>query len=364
MLWSIAASTSPPCAWRWPAATHGRAAGIVATTVAMSLAVSDDRVSTTAVRAWLRNYGLEAARSDPEQMMPLLVGLAQFGAPEVAGWLGRIEEAQPDPDPYLRAFLHGTWAEYHLARGEPDQALPHNQLAAATNRKSDRHHPLSAALPVQQARGYLMAGDVAGVAGVLESVSAPIGNPIVDDVRLPALRAWVALQTGELRRARRIAEDVLNTAPQVGAPPNGIGVILATLVNAAIDLEGGKLASAERLLHASKGAVRLNGQTGLYSLVCQWLARLATAKGDQPVASAYLNEARFAYLAPSPSVRANFSAEELRQAIAFSPQRGTHLLPSSLIGPTPDCWRAPRHRARRSDSGGRGPRHRRRPHGA
>lgn len=303
-----------------------RAALIVNTTVFTSLAVSDEQVSTTAIRAWLRQYGREAAESNPEQLLPLLVALAQFGQPDVAGWLERVEQAHPDPDPYLSAFLHGTWAEYHLARGDPDHAFPHNQLAAEASREATRHHPLFAALPVQRARGYLMAGDATGIAAVLESVSAPVGHPIVDDVRLPALHAWVALQSGDLRLARRTADDVLDTGPRVGAPPHGIGMILATLVSAALDLEGGKFASAEWLLGATESAARLNGQTGLHSLICLWLARLATAKGDQSAAWAYLTEARFAFVAPSSTVTAGFAAEEMRQAIAFVPPHGARLL--------------------------------------
>ena len=185
-----------------------RAATVVSATISSSLDLSDSQVSIMAVRAWLREYGLDAVRSDPEQLVELVLGLAQMGKPEVEGWLARVQEAHPDPDPSLSRLLHGTWAEYHLARGDPEEALPHNQRAAEANRRANRPHPLFVLLPVQRGRAYLMAGDMAGLAGVLESVSAPVGAPIVDEVRLPALRAWVALQAGELRLSKRIASEV------------------------------------------------------------------------------------------------------------------------------------------------------------
>jgi LuxR family transcriptional regulator, maltose regulon positive regulatory protein len=53
---------------------------------------------------------------------------------------------------------------------------------------------------------------------------------------------------------------------------------------------------------------------------------LATSQGHEEAAASYLTEARFAFVAPSQSVRAEFAVEELRQAIAFAPERGTELL--------------------------------------
>jgi tetratricopeptide (TPR) repeat protein len=244
----------------------------------------------------------------------------------VEGRLARIEQAHPDPDPYLRAFPHGTRTEYHLARGDPDQAIAHNQLCAEACLETNRHHPLFSALPVQRGRAYLTAGDTAGVAAVLESASGRVSHPVVDDVHLPALRAWVAFQAGELRVARRITDEVLETAAQLGAPAHDVGTILATVVIAAIELEAGNFASAEELLRTAEGAAQLNGQSGLRSLVSLGLARLATATCDQPAAFAHLTEARFVFDAPSPTVLASFAAEELRQALAFSPRHGQRLV--------------------------------------
>ncbi len=303
-----------------------RAASVVTATVSSSLSLSDREVSALAVRTWLRQYGADAARDHPDQLLELVVGLAQFGHPEVEGWLTRVQEAHPDPDAFLSSFLHGTWAEYHLARGDPERALPDNQLAAEAAREASRVHPLFAALPVQRARGLLMSGDVDGLSTVLESTSVPVAHPIVGEVRLPALRAWVALQRGELRLAGRIAHEVAQTARELGAPPHDIGTTLATLVDAALDLEAGRLVSAERRLGVAETAARADGKTGLHSLVSLWSARLATARGHEAAAASYLTEARFAFPAPSTSVQAEFAVEELRQAAAFASEPRPDLL--------------------------------------
>ncbi len=303
---------------RWPA---------VADNAALTLETGPgEQLSIMAVRAWLSQYGLDAARHDPEQLVHLVLRLAQMGKPEVQEWLARVDQAHADPDPFLRALLHCTWAEYHLARGEPERARPHNHVATEAAWQANRHHPLLASLAVQRARSYLMAGDVVGVSGVVNSPSAPVGHPIVDDVHLPALRAWVALQAGDLRLARRIAEEVFDAAKQLGAPPDDIGTILATIVGAALDLEAGRFAAAERQLSAAKTAAEALGSTDLNSLVSRCSARLATDQGHEEAAASYLTEARFAFAAPSQSVRAELAVEELRQAIAFAPERGTEFL--------------------------------------
>ena len=50
-------------------------------------------------------------------------------------------------------------------------------------------------------------------------------------------------------------------------------------MEAAIDLEAGKFASAERLLGVAETAAQNNGKTGLNSLVAQWFARLGRPEG-------------------------------------------------------------------------------------
>jgi LuxR family maltose regulon positive regulatory protein len=313
----------------WPGTTvagHSRSPAL-ADSPALTLETGPGgRLSVMAVRAWLYQYGLDAARDDPEQLLQLVLRLAQLGKPEVQGWLARVEQGHTDPDPFLRALLHCTWAEYHLARGEPERARPHNQVATEAAWQANRHHSLLTSLAVQRARSYLMAGDVVGVSDVVNSPSAPVGHPIVDDVHLPALRAWVALQAGDLRLARRIAEEVFDAANQLGAPPDDTGTILATVVGAALDLEAGRWAAAGRQLSAAKTAAEALGSTDLSSLISRWSARLATDQGHEEAAASYLTEARFAFAAPSQSVRAELAVEELRQAISFAPERGTELL--------------------------------------
>ena len=119
-------------------------------------------------------------------------------------------------------------------------------------------------------------------------------------------------------------------------------------MEAAIDLEAGKFASAERLLGVAETAAQNNGKTGLNSLVSQWFARLATAKGHEAAASSYLTEARFAFPAPSPTVRAGFAVEELRQAIVFVARAGNR---TSFRAPRPrrdpTAASPPRHRPRK-----------------
>jgi LuxR family transcriptional regulator, maltose regulon positive regulatory protein len=134
------------------------------------------------------------------------------------------------------------------------------------------------------------------------------------------------LQRGELRLAGRVSHEVLHTATELGAPPHDLGITLATLVGAALDLEAGKLESADRQLRAAETAAQTDGKPGLQGLVSLGFARLATARGHEAAASTYLTEARFVFRAPSASVRAVFAVEALRQAAAFVSEPETGLL--------------------------------------
>ena len=62
-------------------------------------------------------------------------------------------------------------------------------------------------------------------------------------------------------------------------------------------------------------------------MVDTWIARLATAEGDQAGALASLAQARLALTAPDDSVRAQFAIEEFRVALALAPAEAGALVP-------------------------------------
>ena len=303
-----------------------RAAEIVTKNLLTSLNVADCRVSNVAVRAWLREYGANAVFDDPEQLLLFVAELAVSGRPEAEEWLTRLAQAHPDPDFSLRGLLHAVQMEQYLGRGHPEQALRHSQLAADAIREASRYHPVLAVLPALRVLAYMSAGDLPHARASLAEPAGPLDHPILENLTRPALRAWTALQEGELTTARRMAAQVLERAPEYGAH-NSLGAIVASVVEAALSIESGELKTAEQLLTAAEAQAQMNGRTVLQSLASRWLARLATARGDETAASAYLTEAKVVFRSPSPALRAEFALEELRQAIVFAPERGAQLVP-------------------------------------
>jgi LuxR family transcriptional regulator, maltose regulon positive regulatory protein len=303
-----------------------RAAEIVTKNLLTSLNVSDSRVANVAVRAWLREYGANAVSSDPEQLLLFVAELAVSGRPEAEEWLTRLGHAHPDPAFPLRGLLHAVQMEQYLGRGHPEQALRHSQLAADAIREASGYHPVLAVLPALRVLAHMTAGDLPSARASLAEPSAPLDHPVLENLTLPALRAWTAFQEGELTTARRIAAQVLERVPEYGAH-NSLGAILANLVEAAINIESGEFKTAEQLLSAAEAQAQANGRTVLQSLASRWQARLATARGDETAASAYLTEAKVVFRSPSPALRAEFALEELRQAIVFAPERAALLVP-------------------------------------
>ena len=109
--------------------------------------------------------------------------------------------------------------------------------------------------------------------------------------------------------------------------PHGIGQIFANMIQAGIHLERREHERAAALLAAARAAARINGRPFIQSMVDTWIARLATAEGDQAGALASLAQARLALTAPDDSVRAQFAIEEFRVALALAPAEAGALVP-------------------------------------
>ena len=306
------------------------AATILADSMRSILDLTDAQEAKAVVRAWLARFGDAAADASPEQLLQFVLPLAVSGQREAEGWLTKVNQAHPNPAPGLDAMAHGAWSAYHLNRGSADLALEHNRLARQAVSAAAGQGPLFpmlAELPIQEAGAHVLAGDLQAAAAALQHGTAPLSVPIVEEFRSPAAAAWVAFLQGDLVFAGAALDRAAGAAAEHGAVAHGEGQILASLTEAGIHLERREYQHAAALLATARAAARINGIPVLQIMADTWIARLATAQGDRAGALASLAQARLALAAPDDKVRAQFTIEEFRIALALEPAEAGALIP-------------------------------------
>ena len=305
------------------------AAEILADSMHTVLDVTHARDAKAVARAWLAKFGDAAAESSPEQLLQFVLLLAASGHREAEAWLTKLSQAHPRPAPGLDALAHGAWAAYYLNRGSPDRALEHNNRARQAVSAAAGHGPLFpmlAELPLQEAGAHLLAGDLQAAAAALHRSPGPLPAPIMDEFRSPAAAAWVAFLQGDLLWARAALDRAAGASGEHGAVPHGVGWILASLAEAGIELEQREHESAAAVLTSARAAAQINGRPLAQTMVDTWIARLATAQGDRVGALASLAQARLALAEPDEKVRAQFTLEEFRIALALQPAEASALI--------------------------------------
>ena len=152
----------------------------------------------------------------------------------------------------------------------------------------------------------LLADDLPAAAAALQYGTAPLSAPIVDESRSPGAQAWVMFKQGGPVSAGAALDRAVKAAAEHHAVAHGVGLILASLLQAGISLERREHQPAAALLTAARAAARINGRPVLQSIAGTWIARLATAQGDHAGALASLAQARLALTAQDDRIRAHY----------------------------------------------------------
>jgi LuxR family transcriptional regulator, maltose regulon positive regulatory protein len=306
------------------------AAAILIDSMLTILEFTDAQEGKVVARAWLARFGDAAADANPEQLVQFVLPLASAGHRDAEGWLTKVSQAHPRPAPGLDALMHGTWAAYYVNRGSVGLSLEHNRLARQAVSAAAGQGPLFpmlAQLHLQEAGAHLMAGDLPAAASALQRAPAALSAPIVEEVRSPVVGAWVAFLQGDLVSAGAALDRVGRAAAEHNEVAHGVGLIIANLVEAGIHLERREHEPAAALLAAARAAARINGRPVMQIIVDTWIARLATAQGDQAGALASLAQVRLALTAQDDRVRAQFALEEFRIALVLAPAEASVLVP-------------------------------------
>jgi LuxR family maltose regulon positive regulatory protein len=298
-----------------------RAATMVRRALTANMYPADVEVSAAAARWWLHERGAEAVRTDPVLVLEVVLALVMTtGGDDVLRWVQQVEAHHPNPPATTYAYLHGVWAEHHLVRGDVDEAGPHVDAAFAVFDGAPPRDGLFPLLHPLRVRYRLARGDLDGARAALDQVlTASTGHRVLDLVRLPAMRAWVAYLDGELRLAERLAREALARADDWGLGEHEPGRVFGALALAGVDAERADDVAHSTAVAAAHRSADVSGRPGLQATVALGHAAMARATGDVDVAAAQLGLARALVPDASRVVTEAFDREEALQALAFRP---------------------------------------------
>lgn len=298
-----------------------------ALTRSMSVSGGADEV-VRALRLWLHELGAAAVETDPALLVEFVIGLISVSHPDdVATWLDRVQHAHPDADGQLAALIEGAWSQHHDHRGQPLEAIRRLGLALDAVGGTPPSVGLLALLYTATARAHLHAGQIDQARSLLGHARAhPVGHPVADDVRNPALEALVAAGDGELTAATDLVRSAEEAADRRGLERHEMGRIYAGLATIEVHLQRGDPASARELVDDLRAAAEMGRFATIRNDVILQQAQVARILGDEAEADALLTQARLAYAAPDAAMRHVFGEEAVAQALRFDPTRAASLI--------------------------------------
>lgn len=306
-----------------------RAARVLRDAIGRSMSMSEGaQVAVQAVRLWLHRYGAAFVETEPTRVLEFVIGLITLDSGQDApAWLKQVQQAHPDADGPLVALIEGAWGEYHQHRGEPLEAIRHEELAAEAVQWRPPRLGLLPLLYTVVARAHIQAGDLPRAGAVLDDALAhPVGSRVPDEVRHPALAAFVAARAGDLTQAGRLADHATRSADELGLDRHEPGRIFAGLARVDILIELNDDRAAMRLLDEVKLAGEASHRVTLQATIALQEARVARAVGDEAGAAAVLEYARVLHRAPDAALRHVFAEEAAAQALRFDPRHAAPLI--------------------------------------
>ncbi|WP_162942310.1 LuxR C-terminal-related transcriptional regulator [Desertimonas flava] len=290
------------------------------------LSAVDLEVSDAAARLWLHEYGERSVTDDPIRLLAVLTSLMVTSpTDDFSGWLVRTAAEHPTPTAEVRRYLHADWAAHHLLRGQADEAVHHAEAGVAaldgldSNRVSGLHS--------LRVRAHLDADDVDGAREAVDwGLRVMSGNPVVDHVRLPALRSWIAFLDGDLARADELASMALRTADEMGLGDLEPGRVYAWLAIGGVSSERLDDDAARAALSEAGRCAHSLGQPPVRCAVALQEAATAREQGDAETAAEWLARARALVPEASGAFLARLEREADRQRLELTtvPTGSTH----------------------------------------
>lgn len=310
--------------------------------LAKSLDIPDREGSAAVARAWLQDYGRRSLLDDPIQVLDFVMALLlASSSAEAVWWLRRVEEEHPVCSAELEARVSDLWATYYLSQGQADLAISRAGATVLAVGRWGRREGLLSNGPVLLALAHLQAGDLAGANKALaDAGSSPPGSIITDQVRLPALAAYVAACEGELSRAEAAALRSVRAADQLDLGRTEVGRIVGSLALAMVWRERNAGDQAGPLLHQAKRGADDVGRPWLLGLVALEQAARCAVMGDVAAAFEWIASVEAWLPQRSERVQLYLDLQAARLAVQSGDGRAPRLLAGLAPSPAASLLRA------------------------
>ncbi len=280
----------------------------------------DVDATAAAARLWLDECAADTVATDPVTVLEIILALASTSGSDVARWLELVAEAHPHPSAEVTGYLQGTWGEYHLGHGHVGEALRCLDLAMTAFDGAPPNQRLLPLIYPAWIRAQISAGDIDAARATLDRIGHhSVGHTILDDVRLPGMRAWVAFLDGDLNDAMRLAEQALRRADEMSLGYYEPGRMFAGVTIAGVHAERANDPAAEAALAMASRSADLAERPWFRCMVLMQQAAVARTTGDAAAAAMHLALARLTMSHPSVEVEQSFALEAARQAVRFQP---------------------------------------------
>lgn len=165
-------------------------------------------------------------------------------------WCARAQELSDPTVPEQAARAHATWAAIALMQGSPEAATHVGDFVRALD-GAEPDGPIERRFATVAARVALVHRRFDEAAVWVQRAQSLREPPAVTSVIAPMLTGWLELETGDLRRARTLADGARREADRMGMRPHH-GALDALIVAAQCRLAAGELADAEEILELAR----------------------------------------------------------------------------------------------------------------
>ena len=295
-------------------------AGAIAMHALERLMLPVDVESTeAAVRAWLNEHGRTSMVNDPILVLGFIGTLSSTGGTdEVGRWLQLVADAHPNPPAEVRGYLGAVWCDFHLNRGDAVEAMRHIDSAMSAFDGAPPNWQLLPLLNMIYVRACLSVGDIDAAGATLDRLAEhPVGVAVLDDVRCPAMRAWVSFLYGDLDAALRLGRRSLDRADELSLAVSEPGRLFASLAIAGVETERLNDSSAQEAMTLASRSAESSERAWFRWYVLLEQARMARVRGDAPTAESHLALARAMLSFPTAQMAQAASQEAAAQAVRF-----------------------------------------------
>lgn len=210
-----------------------------------------DHGDVTTLVHYMRRLPVDMPVTDPDRAFDLAQAWALAGGQHQAiRWAAVAERLSEEAGEGCRRRAHSTAAVIDLLQGSLASAWQHVREVERLDAGDGAMGPVDRQLPAFASRIALLDGHREEARRWIDRADDPEGPPLplpLEQVVVPALRAWWELDHGDPARARALADDAADRAAALGLRPH-FGAFDALMIGVRSRMAMGELRQADELL--------------------------------------------------------------------------------------------------------------------